>query len=257
MSSWDPKRYLAYEHQRTRPARDLVAQINLSEPKRIIDIGCGPGNSTKVLKDRWPDAEITGIDSSEEMIDQARANVAGVKWILADAAEWKTTDSFDVVFSNATLHWIADHEKIVRQLFPLVEPKGVLAVQIPSTYDSPFHRALLEVSALPEWAGKVEGSRYRITYHDETFYYNLLSFLTNRMDLWTTTYFHILENHQNIVEWYSSTSLKPYLERLEPREEKEDFCRQILERCKAQYPIQQDGKIAFPFKRLFFIAWKV
>ena len=141
---------------------------------------------------------------------------------------------------------------------PLVEPKGVLAVQIPSTYDSPFHRALLEVSALPEWAGKVEGSRYRITYHDETFYYNLLSFLTNRMDLWTTTYFHILENHQNIVEWYSSTSLKPYLREIwRLGGKKEDFCRQILERCKAQYPIQQDGKIAFPFKRLFFIAWKV
>ena len=256
MSSWDPKGYLAFEYQRTRPARDLAAQIDLSEPERIIDIGCGPGNSTKVLKDRWPDAEITGLDNSAEMLNKARVTVAGVRWILSDAAEWKTTESFDIVFSNATLHWIPDHDQIVKQLFSLVEPKGVLAVQIPSTYDSPFHGALLEVSGLPEWIRKVEGSRYRITYHDETFYYNLLSSLTNRLDLWTTTYFHILENHQNIVEWYSSTSLKPYLERLQTREEKEDFCKQILDRCKAQYPVQPDGKIAFPFKRLFFTAWK-
>jgi len=182
----------------------------------------------QILKDRWPNAKLTGLDTSKEMIASTRVRVPGVAWVFAAAAVWTTSKPYD----------------------------GVLAVQIPSTHDSPFHRALHEVSGRPEWNQMMEESRSRITHDDESFSYDVLSALTDRLELWTTTYHHILEDHDSIVEWYSATSLKPYLEKLQNKQDATRFCGHVPERCKAHYPRQKNGKIAFPFKPLFFVARK-
>jgi trans-aconitate 2-methyltransferase len=256
VNRWDPERYLKLEYERTMPSYDLAAHIDLTDPRRIVDIGCGPGNSTKVLMSRWPTAEMTGLDNSEDMIAKARATYPGVTWILADAAKWTTESKYDIVFSNATLQWLPNHKALVKQLFDQVEDNGVLAVQVPTNNESPLHKSLIAISERPEWKDRMVGCQGQIVYHDEAFYYSILSTLTARLELWTTTYLHIIENHQSLIEWYSSTGMKAFLARLKTDEEKGRLRNQVLEMCKSQYPVQKDGKIIFPFKRVFFIAWK-
>jgi trans-aconitate 2-methyltransferase len=254
---WRPESYLKFEYERTIPSRDLAGHVGLTDPDRIIDIGCGPGNSTKVLMDRWPTAEVTGLDNSEDMITKAKATYPKGRWILADAAEWTTDVQYDIVFSNATLQWMPNHKVLLKQLFDLVRDTGVLAVQVPANNESPLHRALVAVSARPEWKERTAGCSSQIVYHDESFYYNILSLLTARLEIWRTTYLHIMGNHQDLIEWYSSTGMKTYLSRLGTDEERQRFKNEVLELCKPQYPVQNNGNIIFAFERLFFTAWKV
>ncbi len=256
MDKWNPDSYLKYEYERTLPSRDLAAHIEVPNPQRIIDIGCGPGNSTRILRERWTNAEISGLDSSEEMIRKARTTYPAGEWIVADAENWNPAGSYDIVFSNAALQWMPDQASVITRLFGYLNDGGVLAVQVPLNVDSPLHKALLAVSGRAEWRDRLLGCDSRITYNDESFFYDLLSALTPRMELWLTTYLHILDSHQDLIDWYSSTGLKTCLERIETDEGKEQFKRQILEECKGGYPVQRDGKVMFPFKRLFFIAGK-
>ncbi len=256
MDRWNPDSYLKYEHERTLPSRDLVAHIDLSDPHRIVDVGCGPGNSTKILRDRWPNAEIAGLDSSEEMVEKARATFPTCEWILADVESWHPSGKFDVVFSNAALQWMADQQHIIPRLFGCLNDGGVLAVQVPLNTDSPLHKAVIAVSQRTEWCERLLGCDSRLTYHDQSFYYDLLSDLTTRMDLWITTYLHVMDSRQDLIDWYSSTGLKPYLSRIGTEEGRKQFADQVLEVCSGQYPNQRDGKVIFPFRRLFFVAWK-
>jgi trans-aconitate 2-methyltransferase len=257
VNRWQPESYLKFEYERTIPSHDLAGHIDLTNPKSIIDIGCGPGNSTKVLMSRWPTTEMTGLDNSEDMIAKAKATHQKVRWILADAAKWTTAEKYDIVFSNATLQWIPNHRVLVKQLFDMVRDNGVLAVQVPANNESPLHKSLIAVSERPEWKESMVGCKNQIVYHDETFYYSILSLLTTRLEIWITTYLHIMGNHQGLIEWYSSTGMKTYLAQLKTDEEKERFKNQVLELCKSQYPVQNNRNIIFPFKRLFFVAWKV
>ena len=256
MSRWDPDSYLRFEHERTLPSHDLVARIELPEPKAIVDIGCGPGNSTRVLRDAWPGADVVGLDNSEEMIEKAQATYPGGRWILADAADWHTDEKFDLVFSNATLQWIPNHEKVLHQLFDRTNGNGILAAQVPFNTDSPLLKALLVVSESPKWRGLMIGCAEQIFYRDEAYYYGILSRLAPRVEMWMTTYFHIMQTHWNLVEWYASTGMKMYLDRIDIEDNRRLFKSEILEACKPQYPFQKDGKILFPFQRLFFIAYK-
>jgi trans-aconitate 2-methyltransferase len=256
MNRWNPYSYLKYEFERTLPSRDLAAHIEVPDPQRIIDIGCGPGNSTRILRDRWPNANIAGLDASEEMIEKAKTAYPTGEWIVAEAETWNPAGKYDIVFSNAALQWMPDQANIITRLFGYLKDGGVLAVQVPLNSDSPLHKALIAVSTMDEWRHRMLGCDSRITYNDESFFYDILSTLTPRIELWITTYLHIMGSHQDLIDWYSSTGLKPYLGRIDTDEGKERFKQQILEECKGGYPVQRDGKVIFPFKRLFFIAWK-
>jgi trans-aconitate 2-methyltransferase len=256
VSRWDPDSYLKFERERTLPSRDLVSRIQLTDPRKIIDIGCGPGNSTSVLREAWPDADVIGLDNSEEMIAKAQSTSPSTRWIIADAAEWRSGEAYDLVFSNATLHWIADQERVLGNLFDQVAEEGALAVQVPFNTESPLYKSLVNVSESAEWNQVMAGCSAQIFYRDEFFYYSLLSRLSARIEMWITTYLHVMESHQDLIDWYSSTGMKMYLERIGTEEKRVAFKSQILEACKPQYPFQHDGKILFPFKRIFFVAYK-
>ena len=272
MGKWDPDSYLRFERERTQPSYDLVSRIEGLDPATIIDIGCGPGNSTRVLRERWPTARIAGLDNSPEMIDKARTAYPQGTWILADAATWRPDESahpagctdpagcthpqrYDLVFSNAALQWIPNHELLLRSLFALVRPQGALAVQVPANNESPLYRAVARVSRRPEWREWTAGCEEMLTYHPAGFYYDQLTALSGRVSVWQTTYHHVMADHGGMIDWYASTGMRCYLERLPGDAERKAFRAQVLEECRADYPQQQDGKVLFPFRRLFFIAY--
>jgi trans-aconitate 2-methyltransferase len=221
-----------------------------------VDIGCGPGNSTFILREKYPTAEITGVDSSKEMIESARKADPDEKWIVVDIREWKPDIKFDIVFSNAVLQWLPDHEILINNLFEIVNSKGVLAVQVPANFDSPLHKALVKVSESPEWNERMEGCSEALNYNTPEYYYDLLSGISQKFSVWQTIYYHVLENHNGLIEWYSSTGMKHYLERISDDREKAKFKSQVLEGCRESYSFQKNNKILLPFRRTFFTAYK-
>ena len=256
-TAWDPQQYLKFRDERTRPSIDLAARITLASPARILDVGCGPGNSTEVLHDRWPAARITGLDSSEEMIERARASHDWGEWVCADAAALgKDADrgAWDLVFSNAVLQWIPDHERLVPALFSLVARGGALAVQVPANAGSPLHRSLLRAADDPRWRRFTAGCASRLVYHEPSFYHGLLCGHTDRIEVWETTYHHELADHLALVEWYKGTGMRPCLERLPDEPSRRAFEDDVLEGCRADYPVQPNGRVLYPFRRLFFVA---
>jgi trans-aconitate 2-methyltransferase len=256
MGDWNPEEYLKFENERTQPAIDLVSRIKTEKANSIIDIGCGPGNSTQILQQKWPSSEIVGIDNSEEMIRKAREDYPHQKWLIADAASFKSDLSYDIVFSNATLQWIPNHEILIPNLFKLVHNKGALAVQIPANNESPLHKALISVSLSDNWYRYTKGCDKLLNYQSSDYYYNLLTPLASEIELWETSYYHILPSHLGLIEWYRSTGMRPFLDRLPDEDSKIKFEQDVLEGCKDNYRIQNSGEILFPFKRIFFIAYK-
>jgi trans-aconitate 2-methyltransferase len=257
-TTWDPGQYLKFRHERTQPSIDLASRIMLVSPAAILDVGCGPGNSTGVLHEHWPMARITGLDSSEEMIAQARASHDWGAWVCADAAALGTAadrGSWDLVFSNATLQWIPDHERLVPRLFGLVKPGGALAVQVPANAGSPLHQSLLRTADDPRWSRFTAGSASRLVYHEPPFYNGLLCGLADRLEVWETTYHHELPDHRALVEWYKGTGMRPCLERLPDEPSRRAFEDAVLEGCRTDYPVQPNGRVIYPFRRLFFIAY--
>jgi len=251
---WDPKLYLKFGAERTRPAIDLVARIEAEAPDPIIDLGCGPGNSTAILRARWPQARIIGLDNDSAMLATARGSDPSADWQLGDAGHWTAEPLFDVVFSNAALHWLPDHAAVLARWFGALAPGGTLAVQLPSHRHSLLHQAINELAGEPAWRGRMQQARQALTSHSADFYYDVLSKLTSRIDLWETAYGHIMENPEAILAWVRSTGLRPFLQALPEDAERHRFESALLERVAAVYPRRQDGRILFPFHRLFFIA---
>lgn len=256
MQTWDPEQYLRFEKERTQPSIDLVARIPLDDPKNIIDIGCGPGNSTQILRRRWPHAGIVGIDKSEKMIAKARADFPDQTWRIADVATMETDTQYDLVFSNAVIQWIPDHNKLIPRLFGFVKEGGMLAVQVPANYESPLHQIILAVARDSKWSSFTSGCGKLLTYLPAEYYYNLLVSLTRDVAMWETTYYHVLESHQDLVSWYKGTAMKPFLERLTSEKMRGEFEQEVLRESKGHYPLQSDGRVLYPFKRLFFTARK-
>jgi trans-aconitate 2-methyltransferase len=256
MIDWNPDSYLKFRNERTQPSIDLVSRIEIVNPSSIIDIGCGPGNSTQALFERWPNADIIGLDHSQEMIAKAKSDYPNRKWIHADAAHYDPQETYDIVFSNATLQWIQNHEKLIPRLFSFLKVNGALAVQVPANDKSPLHKSLLTVSKNDKWY-KFSGDCDRLlNYQSASYYYDILNGLSSKIDLWETTYYHILSNHQALIEWYKSTGMRPFLERLPDDGFRKQFDNEVLEGCRESYKVQKDGKILYPFKRIFFIAYK-
>jgi trans-aconitate 2-methyltransferase len=256
MPHWDAAIYLKFSTERTQPSIDLIQRIAIADPHRIVDLGCGPGNSTEALRRRWPNASIAGLDSSPEMIAAARQAYPSAAWEVADAATWNASEPCDVVFANALLQWIPDHARLCRHLIEQVAPGGALAVQVPAAahYESPVHREIRDVSRDPAWRDRLEPARTMFTHAPAAFYYDTLQPLASRIDLWETTYYHVVAGPEALLEWYRGTGLRPFLEALANDEERRDFERQVLDRYIAAYPRQPGGRVLFPFQRLFFVA---
>jgi len=256
MPSWNPEQYLKFDAERTRASRDLCARIGLPAPARVLDLGCGPGNSTRVLRERWPDAELTGLDSSPEMLARARAGGPRADWLLADAAAWEPAAPFDVVFSNAMLQWLPEQERRVPRFLDWVAAGGCLAVQIPARRGTALALALRAVALGDRWRAALAGAEPRLVSHDPAFYYDLLAPRAARVDLWETVYQHVMGSHADLVEWYAGTGMRPYLDCLPDPAAQAAFKAEVLAACRAAYPVAADGKVLMPFRRLFFVAWK-
>jgi len=251
---WNPAGYLRFEQERTRPSRDLCARIPAAAPASVLDTGCGPGNSTQVLRERWPGARVTGMDNSPEMIAAARRNHPEGDWVLADLADFGG-GPYDVVFSNAVLQWLPDHHLLLPRLMDLVAEGGHLAVQMPTGKDSPARLAMEKAAAHPRFAGRLPGAEPTLTFKDPGFYYDLLAPLARQVDLWETTYHHVLPGHEAVVRWFETTGMRPYLERLEPGDQA-FFKELVLEGVREAFPLSRDGNLLMPFLRLFFVAGK-
>ena len=258
MPAWNPNQYLKFAEERTQPCRDLAARIVVDNVRRVIDLGCGPGNSTAVLRERWPDAEFTGLDNSTEMIDRARREYPGQRWIAGGISDWAVAGDgqFDVVFSNAALQWVDDHAALYPRLLARVAPGGALAIQIPGNIDALPHRLMREVAASPQWSRWFPPVKVREWHHHEMeFYYDVLAPAAARLDLWATEYLHILPGAEAIVEWYRGTGLRPFLEVLETEADQEHFIADYLARLGPHYPTRAAGGVLFPFRRIFLIAY--
>jgi trans-aconitate 2-methyltransferase len=256
--AWDARQYLRFSDERTRPCRELAARVALSSPRRVIDLGCGPGNSTQVLAERWNDADLTGIDSSTEMIDTARQSSVKCDWQVMDIGRWAQTSlrPVDVVFSNAALQWVPDHAVIFPKLLQQVAPGGVLAVQMPNNIDAPAHRVARELAASEEWRDRFPPGRVRVWHvHETEFYYDRLAPHAARLDFWESEYLQVMESAQQILDWYQGTGLRPYLAALSSAE-RERFSADYLAGIRKAYPPRADGRILFPFRRLFLIAYR-
>jgi trans-aconitate 2-methyltransferase len=245
---------LQFEDERTRPVADLVARIPLAAPRRCIDIGCGPANSTQKLVERFPDAEVEGLDSSPDMLASARRRLPDVQFALADLSTWTPTQSYDVILANAVLQWLPDHPKLYPRLAAALAPGGCLAVQVPDNLEEPTHRLMREVAAEGPWAaklGEVAGARSRIGSFDE--HYAWLVPSCDRIDVWRTTYVHPLDGAAAIVEWLKGTGLRPFLDPLDEAE-RQEFLARYEQAIAAEYPLQADGRVLLRFPRLFVVA---
>ncbi|MBI5367656.1 MAG: trans-aconitate 2-methyltransferase [Planctomycetes bacterium] len=253
--AWDPGQYLKFEEERTQPARDLLARVPTVRPARVADLGCGPGNSTALLAARWPAAEVEGVDLDERMLAEARARDPRTRWVRADVRNWRPAQPVDVLFSNATLQWLPDHAALWPALLAQVAPEGVLAVQMPRNYADPTHRLMAEIAAAGPWAARLAERARTVPVHPPAFYYDLLAPRVRRVELWETQYLHVLPGPDDVVEWVKGTGLRPYLAPLD-EPERATFLARYRAAIAAAYPPQPDGRVLFPFRRLFVIAHK-
>jgi trans-aconitate 2-methyltransferase len=251
MPTWNADQYLKFGDERTRPCRDLVNSISIPNAAAIMDLGCGPGNSTGVLADRWPSAQVTGLDSSDSMIHTARESNPKGRWIVRDISEWAENDAgqFDVVFANAALQWVPNHESLFPKLMKHVTPGGALAVQVPANMEALPHRLMRELAPAE--------LRPRVWHvHEASFYYDVLASDAVRVDVWKTEYQHILPNAEAVVEWYKGSGLRPFLEAMNSESDRTRFLDRYTERIREAYRPQPDGAVLFPFLRLFIVAYK-
>lgn len=252
MSDWNSKQYLKFKNQRTQPAIDLAMRIREYAPKTIVDIGCGPGNSTAVLKNVFPNADILGIDSSGDMIDRAKRTYHDLNFVQCDA---RSLDGrYDLIFSNACLQWIPDHDKLIPLLMEKLSDTGVLAVQIPMNGGEPLYRLIEEILAQPKW-----GFADKATEHNKAFppdvYFNVLSSCASSFEVWESKYYHRLPDHRALVDWVKGSRLRPYLDRLS-EEQGMELENEIVNAAKYVYPIMKNGEVVLGFRRFFFTAIK-
>ena len=252
--AWDAGQYLRFADERTLPAADLVARIELAAPRRIVDLGCGPGNSTAVLRRRWPDAAITGLDSSVELLAAARRDHPGIAFETGDITNWAPQQRCDLVFSNAALQWVGGHEQLVPRLLDGVSAGGALAVQMPRNHDFATHRLMRQAAAEGKWRAKLAGARDPSPVKPPEFYYDCLAAKSRRVALWETNYIQVMDGIDSIVEWLRGTGLRPFLARLD-ESERPAFLDRYRALLAAEFPARGDGKILLDYPRLFFVAY--
>jgi trans-aconitate 2-methyltransferase len=251
--AWDPAQYLKFAGPRLRPAIDLLQRIDAESPGTVYDLGAGAGNVTRLIAARWPAARIVGIDGSAEMLAKAAAENPQIKWQQADLAIWQPERPADVIYSNAALHWLDDHNRLFPSLFAGLAPKGVLAVQIPRNFGAPSHTLITETARNGPWRQRLEPLLRPAPVAEPEFYYDLLAPLAASLDIWETEYLQVLDGENPVKEWTKGTWLTPLLAALD-EPERSAFETAYGERVAAAYPPRGDGKTLFPFRRMFLIA---
>jgi trans-aconitate 2-methyltransferase len=252
MSDWSPATYLKFEDERTRPAADLLARVPLEAARHVVDVGCGPGNSTELLGVRYPGADILGIDNSPAMLDEARRRLPGLRFEAADAASWLPDAQTDLVFANATYQWIPDHFTQLPRVLAALRPGAVLAVQMPDNVAQTTHRLMREVAQEGPWAEQLK-SASRAPLPPPRAYYEALQPHATRVDIWHTIYNHPLAGPAAIVEFVRSTGLRPFVDPLDEAQRAE-FLARYTARIAEAYPVMADGKVLLGFSRVFIIA---
>ena len=251
--AWDPGQYLAFADLRLRPALDLLARVPTDAPATVADLGCGAGNVTRILRQRWPDAVVSGVDGSPEMLAAARKQDPGIVWHEADIAAWRPEATVDVLYSDAALHWLGDHQQLFPRLLGLVARGGALAVQMPLNPDAPFQALMTEVAKDGAWWARLEPLLRSDPVAEPGFYYDLLHAHTADVELWETTYQQVLSGDNPVLDWVKGSRLRPLLAALdEPA--RSEFEAEYGERARAAYPKLADGGTLFPFRRLFLVA---
>lgn len=252
MADWSPATYLKFEDERTRAAIDLLARVPLENARRVVDVGCGPGNSTELLTHRYPDADVLGLDNSAAMLEEARRRLPASRFEAADAASWLPDADVDLVFANATYQWVPDHFAQLPRVLAALKPGAVLAVQMPDNLAEPTHRLMIETANDSPWAARLSHAA-RAPLPAPGAYYDALAPLAARFDIWRTAYQHPLADPAAIVDFVRGTGLRPFLDALDEGE-RAAFVADYTARIAAAYPPRADGKVLLAFPRLFFVA---
>jgi len=256
-SDWNPELYRRYEDERTRPARELLARVDLPEARRVYDLGCGPGNSTELLVERFPAATVVGTDNSEAMLASARKRLPACQFELSDIAQWQPpaeSDPPDLIYANAALQWVPDHATLLPRLFASLAPGGVLAIQMPDNRDEPTHRLMREVATLDPWASTIgNAAMVRTKILALNAYYDLLACDAAEVDVWRTAYQHPMDTPAAIVEWVRGTGLRPFVDPLSPAY-REGFLAEYERRIALAYLPRSDRRLLLAFPRLFIVA---
>ncbi|KAJ5774768.1 Methyltransferase type 11 [Penicillium paradoxum] len=253
---WSASQYLKFENERTQPARDLLAHIPLASPKRIIDLGCGPANSTTVLATRYPSATITGLDSSVDMIQRAKKVLPDVEFHVADLNTYTTAEPVDLFFSNAVFQWLKadDRVAVIKRLLEPQAQGSVFALQVPHNLNEPSHVLMGETAASGPWAERLAAVQ-RDGFQSPQELYDLVKPFCREVSVFETSYYHSLESHEAVIEWVKGTGLRPFLDPL-GEGEKEAFLKDYLRRLQEAYPVSVDGRVLLKYPRLFMVAVK-
>jgi trans-aconitate 2-methyltransferase len=256
---WSPAHYARFSNHRTRPAVELLQRIPIDQPKLIYDLGCGTGEITSLICERWPSARLIGMDVSAQMLDKARQRSIDVEWQLADIATWTAEAEVNLIFANAALHWLPDHQQLLPRLFGYLSSRGVLAIQMPLSWDLPSHQLMRETlrdlgsAGFPLGGQTLSGSLATNWVESAECYYDILADLTIHVDIWETMYWQVLNGQDAVYNWVEATGLRPVLNGLSDSEKKL-FLPEYLVRLRRAYPVRPDGSVIYPFKRLFIIA---
>jgi trans-aconitate 2-methyltransferase len=254
MSDWNPILYAKFESERMRAARDLLAQVPLASADLVYDLGCGPGNSAELLLRRFPGARTVGLDTSDAMLARARLRARQARFVKQDIARWAPDDRPDLIFANAALQFLPDHDQLFPRLVSYLAPGGVLAAQMPNTARESSHALMRMIAAEGPWSSRlvpIAKTQPLIAGYDE--YYEWLRPVASRVDVWMTTYVHPVDGPPGIADWFAGSALQPFLERLND-EERCEFLARYRAGLKDAYPVQSDGKTLLAYPRLFLVA---
>ena len=258
-TNWDPDQYLTYSNHRMRPALELLDRIPLASPKVVYDLGCGTGHMARIFAESWPSARVFGLDNSKDMLGKAAAEPGNVRWLEADIRNWRPGAPADLIYSNAALQWVEDHSELFPRLVGFLAPGGYLAVQMPLSWDAPSHRLMRETLANGGLDGTALGTaalRQAMAVQwveNAEVYYDMLAGCTNNLDIWQVEYLQILEGKDPVLEWVKGTGLRPILSGLDDKE-REVFLEEYTRRMRVAYPVRDDGRTLYPFRRLFIVA---
>jgi trans-aconitate 2-methyltransferase len=250
---WNPAQYLKFTDHRLRPALDLINRIDLESPSVVYDLGAGTGNITELLANRWPDARVIGVDSSEEMLGDSSERAANIEWEVKDIGSWQPGEPPDLIFTNAALHWLPDHDALFTRLMNSVAPGGTLAVQMPRNFGAISHTSITAAAMNGPWRTTLEPLLRPAPVEPPDFYIGVLSPLSDSLDVWETEYSQILTGDHPVKEWTKGTWLRPLLDALE-EPERSEFESVYTDLVDSAYPKQPDGKTIFPFRRMFIVA---
>ncbi|MGV9286483.1 trans-aconitate 2-methyltransferase [Streptomyces sp. NPDC003719] len=263
--AWDPAQYLRHAGHRARPFADLLARVPglPTAPPRVADLGCGPGNVTTLLADRWPTARITGYDNSAEMLARAGEHAGPtpgggrLDFARADARTWTPAGPHDLIISNATLQWVPGHAERFADWITALRPGGTFAFQVPGNFDAPSHRLMRDIAGSPRWRDRLAGTlRHGDAVHTPEAYLERLTALGCTADVWETTYLHLLTGDDPVLDWVRGTGLRPVLTALDDDPKARDaFTEEYRTALREAYPPGPHGT-PFPFRRVFAVARK-